>query len=81
MTPATRRRSSAWSRRARSFGRSRRKFYTSFEATNDLFAEVSAKNEKLKLYDSMTAFRSDQYQWQQVCESTYDNYMIRKIRG
>ena len=29
----------------------------------------------------MTAFRNDQYQWHQVCESTYDNYMIRKIRS
>jgi len=54
----------------------------SFKATNELFAEVSAKNEKFKkLYDSMTAFRNEQYQWHQVCEATYDNYMIRRIRS
>ena len=47
-----------------------------------VFAEISAKNEKFKkLYDSMTAFRNEQYQWHQVCEATYDNYMIRHIRG
>jgi len=54
-----------------------------FKATNELFAEVSAKNAKFKvLNDSMTAFRNEQYQWQQVCETTYDNYMInRRSRG
>jgi len=34
-----------------------------------------------KLYDSVTAFRNEQYQWHQVCESTCDNYMIRRTRG
>ncbi len=54
----------------------------SFKATNELFAEVSAKNEKFKrLNDSMVAFRNEQYQWDQVCEATYDNYMIRRLRG
>jgi len=54
----------------------------SFKATNEVFAEISAKNEKFKkLYDSMTAFRNEQYQWHQVCEATYDNYMIRHLRG
>ncbi|MGY2901173.1 TRAP transporter substrate-binding protein [Bradyrhizobium sp. URHC0002] len=54
----------------------------SFKATNELFAEVAAKNPKFKgLYDSTIAFRNEQYQWHQVCEATYDNYMIRRIRG
>jgi len=54
----------------------------SFKATNELFAEVSAKNPKFKaLYESTIAFRNEQYQWHQVCEATYDNYMIRRIRG
>ncbi len=54
----------------------------SFKATNELFTEVAAKNEKFKkLYDSMTTFRNEQYQWDQVCEATYDNYMIRHIRS
>jgi len=29
----------------------------------------------------MTAFRNEQYQWDQICEATYDNYMIRRIRS
>jgi TRAP-type mannitol/chloroaromatic compound transport system substrate-binding protein len=54
----------------------------SWKATNELFAEVSAKNAKFKtLYDATTAFRNEQYQWHQVCEATYDNYMIRRIRA
>ena len=28
--------------------------------------------------NSMIAFRNEQYQWHQVCEATYDNYMIRR---
>jgi len=51
----------------------------SYKATNELFAEVAARNAMFKkLYDSMTAFRNEQYQWHQVCEATYDNYMIGK---
>src|SRR5215813_13384962 len=54
----------------------------SFKATNELYAEIGAKNEKFKkLHDSMMAFRLEQYQWDQVCEATYDNYMIRKLRS
>jgi TRAP-type mannitol/chloroaromatic compound transport system substrate-binding protein len=54
----------------------------SFKATNELFAEVSAKNPKFKtLYESTIAFRNEQYQWHQVCEATYDNYMIRRLRA
>ena len=54
----------------------------SFKATNELFAEVAAKNEKFKkLHDATVAFRNEQYQWTQVCEATYDNYMIRRLRG
>jgi TRAP-type mannitol/chloroaromatic compound transport system substrate-binding protein len=54
----------------------------SFKATNELYAEIGAKNEKFKkLHDSMMAFRAEQYQWDQVCEATYDNYMIRRLRG
>jgi TRAP-type mannitol/chloroaromatic compound transport system substrate-binding protein len=54
----------------------------SFKATNELFAEVAAKNETFKkLNDATTAFRNEQYQWTQLCEATYDNYMIRRLRG
>jgi TRAP-type mannitol/chloroaromatic compound transport system substrate-binding protein len=51
----------------------------SLKATGELFAEISAKNPLFKkINDSMTAFRNEQYQWQQVCEATYDNYMISR---
>ncbi len=54
----------------------------SFKATNELYAEIGTKNERFKkLHDSMMAFRLEQYQWDQVCEATYDNYLIRKLRG
>jgi TRAP-type mannitol/chloroaromatic compound transport system substrate-binding protein len=29
----------------------------------------------------MIAFRNEQYQWDQVCEATYDNYLIRHLRS
>ena len=50
-----------------------------YTAANELFTEVAGKNPMFKkLYDSMVAFRNEQYQWHQVCEATYDNYMIRQ---
>jgi TRAP-type mannitol/chloroaromatic compound transport system substrate-binding protein len=52
----------------------------SHKATNELFAEIAAKNPAFKkLYDSMIAFHNEQYQWDQVCETTYDNYMISRL--
>src|SRR5690349_7555127 len=53
-----------------------------YKATTELFTELSGKNERFKkLYDSMIAFRNEQIQWDQVCEATYDGYMIRKVRS
>ena len=50
-----------------------------YKASQELFAEVAAKNAVFKkLYDSTTAFRNDQYAWHQICETTYDAYMIRQ---
>lgn len=47
-------------------------------ATNELWAEISAKNADFKkLIEAMTAFRNDEYLWWQVAEFTYDNFMIR----
>ena len=49
-----------------------------YNAANELYAEISAKNPMFKkLHDSVMAFRNEQYSWLQVCEATYDNYMIR----
>jgi len=50
----------------------------SWKAANELYAELSAKNEWFKrLYDHFTAYRSDQYLWWQVAEYSMDSYMIR----
>jgi len=53
------------------------------KATNELWAEVSAKNPDFKKsIDAMQAYRSDQYLWWQVAEYTYDSFMIRsRTRG
>jgi TRAP-type mannitol/chloroaromatic compound transport system substrate-binding protein len=48
------------------------------KATNELWAEISAKNEDFKKYiGMMQAFRNDEYFWWQVAEYTYDTFMIR----
>ena len=50
-----------------------------YNAANELYTEISAKNPMFrKLHDSAMAFRNEQYSWLQVCEATYDNYMIGK---
>ena len=50
----------------------------SYKATNDTYNEVSAKNADFKkAYDSMIAFRGDQYLWWQVAELSFDSFMVR----
>lgn len=53
------------------------------KATNELWAEISAKNANFKkVIDAMQAYRSDEYLWWQVAEYTYDSFMIRsRTRG
>ncbi|MBR0712473.1 TRAP transporter substrate-binding protein [Bradyrhizobium liaoningense] len=53
------------------------------KATNELWAELSAKNADFKKsIDAMQAYRSDEYLWWQVAEYTYDSFMIRsRTRG
>src|SRR5271154_969759 len=53
------------------------------KATNELWAEISAKNADFKKsIDAMQAYRSDQYLWWQVAEYTFDSFMIRsRTRG
>jgi TRAP-type mannitol/chloroaromatic compound transport system substrate-binding protein len=54
----------------------------SFKATNELWAELSAKNADFKKYiDLMQAFRNEQYLWWQVAEYGFDSYMIRARRN
>jgi TRAP-type mannitol/chloroaromatic compound transport system substrate-binding protein len=48
------------------------------KATNQLWAEISEKNEDFKkLINLMQAFRGEEYLWWQVAEYTYDTFMIR----
>jgi len=50
----------------------------SYKAANDLYTEISQTNAPFKkLLESLTAFRNDSYQWMQVAEAAYDNFMIR----
>jgi len=53
------------------------------KATNELWAEISAKNPDFKKgIEAMQAYRSDEYLWWQVAEYTNDSFMIRsRTRG
>jgi TRAP-type mannitol/chloroaromatic compound transport system substrate-binding protein len=55
----------------------------SYKAANELYSEISAKNEDFKkAITAMTTFRNDTYLWFQVAEYTFDNFMIRaRSRG
>jgi len=53
-----------------------------YQATNDLYADLSRQNAKFKaMADSYLAFRSDEYLWWQVAEYSFDNFMIRQRRA
>jgi TRAP-type mannitol/chloroaromatic compound transport system substrate-binding protein len=50
----------------------------SFRAAQEVYAETSAQNADFKtLYESMAAFRNDEYLWWQVAEYSFDSYSIR----
>ena len=50
----------------------------SFKAAKELHSEVSATNADFKkVYDSLTAFSNNGYQWFQVAEVGYDSFMAR----
>ena len=52
-----------------------------YAASNELYAEISGRNADFKrIWESLKAFRVDQYLWLQVAESSYDNYMIVQQR-
>ena len=53
-----------------------------YKASNEVYTETSATNPDFKkVYESMAAFRGDQYLWWQVAEYTYDTFMIRARRS
>ncbi len=50
----------------------------SFKAATEVFAETSAANADFKkVYESLVAFRGDQYLWWQVAEYGFDSFQIR----
>jgi TRAP-type mannitol/chloroaromatic compound transport system substrate-binding protein len=50
----------------------------SFKAAMELHAEVSATNANFKkVYESLTSFANDSYQWFQVAELGFDSFMVR----
>ncbi|MFL5217664.1 MAG: TRAP transporter substrate-binding protein, partial [Microvirga sp.] len=55
----------------------------SFKASNEVYEEISGKNADFKkMYESLRAFRNEEYLWWQVAEYTFDNFMIRaRARG
>ena len=55
--------------------------YGACEMFAKAIADLSDQKFQISVYDSTIAFRNEQYQWHQVCEATYDNYMIRRIRA
>jgi TRAP-type mannitol/chloroaromatic compound transport system substrate-binding protein len=54
----------------------------SFKAANEVCDEISKTNADFKkLYDSIVAFRKEEYLWWQVAEYSYDSFMIRALRS
>jgi TRAP-type mannitol/chloroaromatic compound transport system substrate-binding protein len=54
----------------------------SYKAAKELHSEVAATNENFKkVYESMTAFSNNGYQWFQVAELGYDIFMARHAQG
>jgi TRAP-type mannitol/chloroaromatic compound transport system substrate-binding protein len=52
-----------------------------FKAANEVYAEIGAKNEDFKKHwESIKAFRADQYLWLQLADQAYDNYMVIQQR-
>jgi TRAP-type mannitol/chloroaromatic compound transport system substrate-binding protein len=52
-----------------------------FNASNEVFAEIAAKNADFKkVYEAMKAVRGPDYLWFQLAEATYDTYMMIQQR-
>ena len=50
----------------------------SLKAANEVYTEISATNADFKkIWDNIKAFRNLEYEWWQVAEYNYDNFMIR----
>ena len=56
-------------------------FSRSKRNANEVYLEIGAKNEDFrKHWESVKAFRADQYLWLQLADHTYDNYMMIQQR-
>jgi TRAP-type mannitol/chloroaromatic compound transport system substrate-binding protein len=52
-----------------------------FKASNEVFAEIAAKNADFKkVYEAMLAVRGEDYLWFQLAEATFDTYMMIQQR-
>jgi TRAP-type mannitol/chloroaromatic compound transport system substrate-binding protein len=53
-----------------------------YKAAKELHSDIASKNASFKkVYDSMTDFSNNTYQWFQVAELGYDSFMARHLRG
>jgi len=53
-----------------------------FKSAKELHSEIAATNEPFKkVYESMTNFSNNGYQWFQVAELGYDSFMVRHSRS
>jgi TRAP-type mannitol/chloroaromatic compound transport system substrate-binding protein len=53
-----------------------------YKAAHQLYAETAASNPKFKkVYEPWKKFLDDEYEWFQVADATYDNFMIRAMRA
>ena len=53
-----------------------------FKAMNEVHDDIAKTNANFKkVYESMKTFRNNGYQWFQVAEVTYDNFMVRHTRS
>ena len=53
-----------------------------YKAAQEVYADLGAKSPLFKKgYDSMVAFRAEQYPWWQIGEYSYDGYMIKAVKG
>ncbi|HMN84870.1 MAG TPA: TRAP transporter substrate-binding protein [Bauldia sp.] len=53
-----------------------------FEASKEVYAELNAKSPDFKkVYDSMVAFRGEEYLWFQLADGTFDNFMYAQQRA
>ena len=50
-----------------------------YKATQEVYAELSAKNPKWKaIYEPWKKFLDDEHQWFRVAEQPFDNFMLSK---